>query len=327
MSLATPSARAQGGAFKVLQPGQVEVQDGESGIVRGIVLDEDERAVAGLTVVLRRPRAAADRTYPEPWVVESTGSDRVAKVETDDQGRFAFSGLVPSRYEVTPEREGIGGGTAHVVVDREHPAVSVTVRVAFGGVIVGRVVGVDGEPMEQTAVVLAGVDLGDGLNRVGDPRPFGERTNGAGEFTLIGVPRGLVHIQARRWDWGWARPIVLDTRATRVITDVELVLAEEPGALAGRGPAGVGVTLEFTPAGPVIRKVHDGSPGDEVGLKAFDLIVRVADRDTRFMSPGEFRSRCRGEPGTTVELEIVRPDGTRRAVTITRRTDVWGEDE
>ena len=322
------SPDASQGDTRVLQPGQTVVDESEPGVVRGTVLDEDERPVGGLVVVLHRPSATASRTFPEPWIADvSAEGVAVQSVATDPRGRFSFEGLAPSRYTVKPRRSSVGGGTAHLVVTREQPTATTTLRISLGGVVAGVVVGPDGAPLKRASVFLAGLDLGDGLNRLGEPRPERVRTGEDGRFVLLGVPRGIVHVQTARWEWGWAPPQVLDMRSERVHTDVRLVLERETDGLAFNGPAGVGIGLDFTPAGPVVERVYEGSPAEAEGVRSLDLIRAVDGRPTRFMTPEEFRSRCRGAADTKVVLSIVRPDGSRHEIEIVRAVDPWGERE
>jgi hypothetical protein len=310
----------------VLQPGQAIVEAGLPGVVRGIVVHgESDEPVGGVMLVLRRPRTATTRRFPDPWVTDVGGDGPVARVETDAQGRFSFEGLEPSRYSVSTRRSGLGGETGHLWITTEQPTADVILRIDLGGVIRGIVVDVDGRPMNRVSVLLSGLDLGDGLNRLGRARPDRVITARDGTFVLLGAPRGTVYIQSARRNWGWSEPLAVPMRDVRWVDGLRIVLLEEPGVLAFHGPGGVGVGLDFSPAGPVINRVYDDSPAQRAGLQPHDLISRVAGRATRFMTSREFRARCRGLADTRVELTVVRPDGTRRDVSMRRSTDPWGE--
>jgi hypothetical protein len=313
---------------RVLQPGQTVVDSEQPGVVRGTVVDENDDPVGGLVVILHRPAVEEGRVYPEPWVAETGGEGRaLAKVSSDAEGRFSFEGLSPSRYRVRPRRSGIGAGTANLAVTKDSPVASVTLRVELGGVVSGIVLDADGQPKDRASVFLVGLDLGDGLNRIGDRPPDRVRTGKDGRFVLLGIPRGIAHVQVAVWQWGWAPPTVFDMREDRVVPGVELTVIEEPGVLAFNGSAGVGVGLDFTPAGPVVDKVYPGSPAELGGVHALELIRAVNGRPTRFMSSEEFRARCRGGADTTVTLSLVRPDGTAKEVVLIRSLDPWSESE
>ena len=141
----------------------------------------------------------------------------------------------------------------------------------------------------------------------------------------MGSPRGTVYLQALRWSWGWSRPIAIPMRDTRTVEGVRIVLEKEPDGLVSDGAGRIGVGLDFTPAGPVVNRVFEGSPAQRSGLQNLDLLAGVAGRPSRFMTPKEFIARCRGEVGTTVELEVVRPDGKRRTVSLVRSAGPWDE--
>ncbi len=311
---------------RVLQPGQTIVDAEQPGVVRGVVVDEDDRPVGGLVVVLHRPRATSSRSFPEPWVADTAGDGRaLAKVQTDARGRFSFEGLAPSRYTVQPRRSGIGGGTAHLVVTREEPTAEVNLRVSLGGVVTGTVVGEDGSPLDYVTVFLTGLDLGNGLNSLGEESADRFSTKADGRFALLGLPRGIAHIQVGRRDLGWGVPAVLDMREDRVLEDVTIVLEADPSTGGSRGSGVVGIGLSPSPAGIVVREVVDGSPAARGGVRALDLVAAIDGRPTRFMTLFEFRSRCRGEVGKDVTLSLVRPDGSRKEVTLTRVVDTWSD--
>ena len=315
-----------GFAQRVLLAGQTVVDPEEPGLVRGEVLNESGEPVAGLVIVLHRPRVASSRSFPEPWVADIGGADRaVAKVSTDERGRFSFGGRVPSRYTVRPRRAGIGGGTMHLVLTPEQNTIETTLRVELGGILRGVVVDGAGEPVEKAWVFVSGQDLGDGLNRMQEPRPARVRTGPAGRFVLLGVPRGVVYLQAARRALGWSQPTPISMQEERVREGLRIVLQEDQDRAAFGGKGGIGVGLDFTPAGPVVDRVYEGSPAAAAGIRALDLIEEVDGRRTRFMSPEEFRSRCRGPADTEVSVSLLRPDGLRRSLTLTRAADPWGE--
>ena len=83
----------------------------------------------------------------------------------------------------------------------------------------------------------------------------------------------------------------------------------------------VGVGIEITQEDGLIRVVSpiEGSPADRAGLKPGDLITRVDDTAVKGLTLNEAVKRMRGEPGTKVQLTIMRRDENRTfPVTITR---------
>lgn len=69
-----------------------------------------------------------------------------------------------------------------------------------------------------------------------------------------------------------------------------------------------GLGIEVTTEDGFIKVVSpiEGTPADKAGLEAGDLIVRIDDRPTKDLSLMEAVKIMRGEPGTQIELTIVR---------------------
>jgi hypothetical protein len=125
------------------------------------------------------------------------------EVMTDRDGRFTFGGVVPARYRITAHHEGFApqlDESAFPVVDVEagQDVEYVTITLSHGGVISGKVVGLDGSPVAGTHAfaLLQRLDI----NGVGDPPapdgtptmlPLGQgTTNNRGEFRFDKLPAG-----------------------------------------------------------------------------------------------------------------------------------------
>ncbi len=87
------------------------------------------------------------------------------------------------------------------------------------------------------------------------------------------------------------------------------------------GTAGrfVGVGIEISQEEGLIKVVSpiEGSPAFRAGLKSGDLITRVDDTATRGLTINEAVKRMRGEPGTRVNLTVLRRDENNRTFTVT----------
>lgn len=70
---------------------------------------------------------------------------------------------------------------------------------------------------------------------------------------------------------------------------------------------------------PMFTSIMPGTPAEEAGLQAGDLICEVDGVDTLSMSTSDVASLVKGEEGTTVEIKVSR-DGKYITVTATRRT-------
>lgn len=84
-------------------------------------------------------------------------------------------------------------------------------------------------------------------------------------------------------------------------------------------PSYVGVGIEVTlTKPPVIDRVFAGSPAQNAGLKAGDVILKVDGHSTASMSPGAALKMIRGRSGTHVTLDV-KTGSSQRTVTLTRR--------
>lgn len=83
--------------------------------------------------------------------------------------------------------------------------------------------------------------------------------------------------------------------------------------------SGIGAQLGVRDQLPIIVSPFDGSPADQAGVKAGDIILRVDDEDVTSLPLNDIVSRIRGPEGTDVTLSLLRPDENRSLeVTITR---------
>lgn len=82
---------------------------------------------------------------------------------------------------------------------------------------------------------------------------------------------------------------------------------------------GIGAQLGIRDSLPVIVAPFDGSPADQAGVKAGDIIMRVDGNDVTSMPLNDIVTMIRGPEGTDVVLSLLRPDENRSLdVTITR---------
>jgi len=89
---------------------------------------------------------------------------------------------------------------------------------------------------------------------------------------------------------------------------------------------GIGVAVGPERRGLLIARVFDSSPAARAGLKSGELIVAVDGHKLEGLSAEAATALIKGQPGTTVRLEIETPArhagarGSRRSLTITRAT-------
>jgi carboxyl-terminal processing protease len=72
--------------------------------------------------------------------------------------------------------------------------------------------------------------------------------------------------------------------------------------------SGIGATVGIRDGLPVIIAPFDGSPADQAGIKAGDIIIEVDKKDVTSMPLNEIIDLIRGEEGTEVVLTVYRPD-------------------
>lgn len=106
-----------------------------------------------------------------------------------------------------------------------------------------------------------------------------------------------------------------DTGHTVYLTREELEAETE--ALDGT-IIGIGVSVDARAGSHLIISVLDGSPADQAGLRAGELILAVDGTRVDRSTTDELIRLVRGAPGTPVVLRIRGRDGTEREVTITR---------
>ena len=69
---------------------------------------------------------------------------------------------------------------------------------------------------------------------------------------------------------------------------------------------GIGITIGLKEGALTIIAPIEGTPGDKVGLKSGDIILKINDESTLNMGIDEAVNRMRGKPNTKVQLTIVR---------------------
>jgi carboxyl-terminal processing protease len=95
-------------------------------------------------------------------------------------------------------------------------------------------------------------------------------------------------------------------------------LARSQADLSGKF-SGIGAQLGVKDSLPVIVAPFDGSPADQAGVKAGDIIMKVDGQDVSAWPLDQVVSHIRGEAGTQVALTLLRPEENRTLeITITR---------
>ena len=124
--------------------------------------------------------------------------------ETDEQGRFVITNLDPGKYRITAERQGFlrqswgarkfSGGSAPVVVAEGQSVKAIDFRLMPQGVITGKVLDEDGEPMANVQVRAQRASMRNGVkswNTVGTAN-----TSDIGEYRLPDLKPGRYAVMA-----------------------------------------------------------------------------------------------------------------------------------
>jgi Carboxypeptidase regulatory-like domain len=124
--------------------------------------------------------------------------------ETDEQGRFSIANLEPGKYRVTAERQGFlrqnwgarkySGGSAQVLVGEGQTVKQIDFRLMPQGVITGKVLDEDGEPMAGVQVRAQRTFLRNGL-RVSNT-VANATTSDIGEYRLPELKPGRYSVVA-----------------------------------------------------------------------------------------------------------------------------------
>ncbi len=159
-------------------PASVEIRLGRGGTLSGTVVS-GAHPVVGASVVL----AAAGEGFRGPF-----GGEQEAI--SDDAGRFRFERLTPGRYAATASLRGQSSPPVDVALPTADAAQDVSLVLAEGATIRGRVSG-----LPETS--RAGVSV----SARGPESYFASTRTGAdGTFELTGAPRGSIALNARAGD-------------------------------------------------------------------------------------------------------------------------------
>ena len=107
----------------------------------------------------------------------------------------------------------------------------------------------------------------------------------------------------------------LNDRFSNYFTPAEYAKFQEAQASSFTG---IGVTVDRSKRGLLIRSVYKGSPAKAVGIEPGDQIVEANGRSLKGLTTEQASQLVKGPAGTKVRLKVVH-DGTGRTVVATRR--------
>ncbi len=170
---------------------QTTSSSSNKGVIIGRVISEDGQPLAGVSIRVTSARS---------------GSTLARPLLTNEEGYFRLTELAPASYSlsaslpayVTASVTGVAGESGPF-----HDGDSVTIRMAKGGVITGRVVSATGEPIPGLSVKAVRLRDQDG-KPVGNFN-YSRRTDDRGVYRIFGLDAGVyvVHTDGPNAGWSW----------------------------------------------------------------------------------------------------------------------------
>lgn len=280
---------------------EVELLLGPGGMIRGEVQDSDGKPLPGsiVSVVGWAP------VQPDPFSPHLIRPDRVVNAEA----RFSLGPLRPGRYRLRAEAPGRGAVFVEdLVLSSGGELTGVVLRLGRGGVVRGQVRNEAGEPVPRARVML--VEAGSILP------PKSARSDLEGRYEIKGVTPGRHSLRAQHESYLPVMESGVEV-ADGGEQERDLVLPErrEGERFSFQG---IGATLGQQGGAIVVRNLMADAPARIAGLQEGDRIVGVDGSTTMGMALSTVVERIRGEPGSTVMLDIDRPGQGRVVLSIQR---------
>ena len=235
---------------------------------------------------------------------------------TDAEGRFAIAGIAPGKYRLSAEHNGFivttygarGPGKAGTLLTLEpgQNSSDLTMRMTPHGVIAGRVLDEEGEPVPSANVQVSRQQYIQGRKQMS--RMNGASTNDLGEYRVFGLAPGRYYVSA-------------DTRPNQMLpqTEDEYVTTYFPRATDGAAAAPIDVApgAQLRNIDIALAKMHTvtvrGRVASEVGPPAggenarrTNLNVMLSARNA-MVAGGGFNRGATVTPDGTFELRGVTP--------------------
>ena len=176
-----------------LLPAQRQPAADQLAVIRGRVLNAASGEPVRKAQVTLRPLTAGASGGP-------------ARVTVGEDGSFVLSSITPGKYDLSASRTGfIGQGYGAPPANIQGPPVilaagqsleNVTIRMVPQGVLAGRVIDSDGDPVERAEIALWRWEYPDGERQLVRQPLGGIGTNDLGEYRISRVPPGSYIVSA-----------------------------------------------------------------------------------------------------------------------------------
>ncbi len=136
----------------------------------------------------------------------SRGGGVARQLSTDVEGRFAFDGIAPGSYQISAERTGFlpqrytppgrsqSGSSSTINLASGQALTGIDVKLMPQGAVAGKVLDMDGDPMQRVQVSVMKVTALAGRRRA--TMQGGGTTNDLGEFRVFNLPPGRYFVMA-----------------------------------------------------------------------------------------------------------------------------------
>jgi protocatechuate 3,4-dioxygenase beta subunit len=151
---------------------------------------------------VRRALVSLRRIEMSPGVTSIQVSNTTAS--TDSAGQFAITGIAPGKYRLSAERSGFiitqygargpNKPGALLTLEAGQKSSDLTMRLTPQGVIAGRVLDEEGEPVANVDVQVLRQQYMQGRKQLS--RAGGSATNDLGEYRIFGLPPGRYYVSA-----------------------------------------------------------------------------------------------------------------------------------
>lgn len=244
------------------------------------------------------------------------GNATARQITTEADGRFAFEGLEPGSYQVSADRVGFlpqrynplgragSGGT--IALSAGQQLTGIDFKLIPQGVIAGRILDADGDPMQRVQVSVLRVSSLGGRRRAAVQSSGA--TNDLGEFRIYSLPAGRYYVMAANNSRGGVRQLVRTGSEEYVPTFYPGSTDAEGASLvdleAGQEVSGILFQLRRSPVFHVRGKVAGLQPVNS--HRGLNVMLMPADRTVLQMAPGQ-SAPVGIKPDGSFELAGVQP--------------------